>query len=153
MSNSGIRVNGWDLLLSNLPVYLSVPSFSTLIDPERREVMLQVAKEEDSPYQLEMCLQHEHNGMCRVRVVLGFPPNSVIYMQSFSQIFTLPSSMITCCLLSYRPGKRGPFHCTLSPPACASRYCCYFPLSYYPSVSGLLLSVVILLHPHTANSV
>uniref|UniRef100_A0A8C8LU63 SEFIR domain-containing protein n=1 Tax=Oncorhynchus tshawytscha TaxID=74940 RepID=A0A8C8LU63_ONCTS len=67
MSNSGIRVNGWDLLLSNLPVCLSVPSFSTLIDPERREVMLQVAKEEDSPYQLEMCLQHEHNGMCRVQ--------------------------------------------------------------------------------------
>uniref|UniRef100_A0A8C7QGF8 Interleukin 17 receptor C n=1 Tax=Oncorhynchus mykiss TaxID=8022 RepID=A0A8C7QGF8_ONCMY len=43
------------------------PSFSTLIDPERREVMLQVAIEEDSPYQLEMCLQHEHNGMCRVQ--------------------------------------------------------------------------------------
>uniref|UniRef100_A0A4W5Q525 Interleukin 17 receptor C n=1 Tax=Hucho hucho TaxID=62062 RepID=A0A4W5Q525_9TELE len=61
------EVNGRVLLLSNLPVCLSVPSFNTMIDQERREVMLQVAMEKDSPYQLEMCLQHEHNGMCRVQ--------------------------------------------------------------------------------------
>ncbi|XP_024268453.1 uncharacterized protein il17rc isoform X1 [Oncorhynchus tshawytscha] len=54
-----------------------VPSFSTLIDPERREVMLQVAKEEDSPYQLEMCLQHEHNGMCRTWKEKSLPLHSV----------------------------------------------------------------------------
>uniref|UniRef100_A0A674EXS5 Uncharacterized LOC115208220 n=1 Tax=Salmo trutta TaxID=8032 RepID=A0A674EXS5_SALTR len=71
------EVNGWVWLLSNLPVCLSVPSFSTLIDPERREVMLQVAKEEDSPYQLEMCLQHEHNGMCRTWKDKSLPLHSV----------------------------------------------------------------------------
>ncbi|XP_041748088.2 uncharacterized protein LOC121578067 isoform X1 [Coregonus clupeaformis] len=42
-----------------------VPSFSALIDQERREVRLRVDKEEDSPYPLEMCIQHEDNGVCR----------------------------------------------------------------------------------------
>ncbi|XP_045078919.1 uncharacterized protein LOC121575481 [Coregonus clupeaformis] len=54
-----------------------VPSFSTLIDQERREVMLQVAKEEDSPHPLEMCLQHEDNGVCRAWKEKPVPLHSV----------------------------------------------------------------------------
>ncbi|XP_038872233.1 interleukin-17 receptor C-like isoform X2 [Salvelinus namaycush] len=55
----------------------SVPSFSTLIDQESHEVRLQVNTADDSPYPLEMCLQHEDNGVCRTCKESTVPLHSV----------------------------------------------------------------------------
>nr|XP_046196159.1 interleukin-17 receptor C-like isoform X1 [Oncorhynchus gorbuscha] len=55
----------------------SVPSFSALIDQESHEVRLQVNKADDSPYPLEMCLQHEVNGVCRTCKESTVPLHSV----------------------------------------------------------------------------
>ncbi|KAL0977757.1 hypothetical protein UPYG_G00160820 [Umbra pygmaea] len=41
-----------------------VPSFSIVINQERREVMLQVEEKETSD-SLQMCLKHEENGICK----------------------------------------------------------------------------------------
>uniref|UniRef100_A0A4W5R1W2 Interleukin 17 receptor C n=1 Tax=Hucho hucho TaxID=62062 RepID=A0A4W5R1W2_9TELE len=54
-----------------------VPSFSTLIDQESHEVRLQVDKADDIPYPLEMCLQHEDNGVCRTCKESTVPLHSV----------------------------------------------------------------------------
>ncbi|XP_020339412.1 interleukin-17 receptor C isoform X4 [Oncorhynchus kisutch] len=54
-----------------------IPSFSTLIDQESHEVRLQVNKADDSPYPLEMCLQHEDNGVCRTCKESTVPLHSV----------------------------------------------------------------------------
>nr|XP_023996932.1 interleukin-17 receptor C-like [Salvelinus alpinus] len=54
-----------------------VPSFSTLIDQESHEVRLQVNTADDSPYPLEMCLQHEDNGVCRTCKESTVPLHSV----------------------------------------------------------------------------
>ncbi|XP_071017613.1 interleukin-17 receptor C-like isoform X3 [Oncorhynchus clarkii lewisi] len=54
-----------------------IPSFSALIDQESHEVRLQVNKADDSPYPLEMCLQHEDNGVCRTCKESTVPLHSV----------------------------------------------------------------------------
>ncbi|XP_052329780.1 interleukin-17 receptor C-like isoform X2 [Oncorhynchus keta] len=54
-----------------------IPSFSALIDQESHEVRLQVNKADDSPYPLEMCLQHEVNGVCRTCKESTVPLHSV----------------------------------------------------------------------------
>uniref|UniRef100_A0A8C7NXD6 Interleukin 17 receptor C n=1 Tax=Oncorhynchus mykiss TaxID=8022 RepID=A0A8C7NXD6_ONCMY len=60
-----------------LPSVDEVPSFSALIDQESHEVRLQVNKADDSPYPLEMCLQHEDNGVCRTCKESTVPLHSV----------------------------------------------------------------------------
>eukprot|EP00063_Salmo_salar_P048244 XP_014023079.1 PREDICTED: uncharacterized protein LOC106583442 isoform X2 [Salmo salar] len=86
-----------------------IPSFSTLIDQESNEVRLQVNKADDSPYPLEMCLQHEDNGVCRVRVVLGVHLNSV-NMQQFSETFTHPNDSMLLVVLQTCKESTIPLH-------------------------------------------
>ncbi|XP_024283645.1 uncharacterized protein LOC112254916 isoform X2 [Oncorhynchus tshawytscha] len=64
-------------LVSEGQLVFEVPSFSTLIDQESNEVRLQVNKADDSPYPLEMCLQHEDNGVCRTCKESTVPLHSV----------------------------------------------------------------------------
>ena len=123
-----LKRESYIFLLCNWPVCLSVPSFSALIDQESHEVRLQVNKADDSPYPLEMCLQHEDNGVCRVRDVLGIHLNSV-NMQQFSQTFTLPSDSMLLVVLQTCKESTVPLH-SVTPCMCF-QVLILFPLIFY----------------------
>uniref|UniRef100_A0AAY5KDJ8 SEFIR domain-containing protein n=1 Tax=Esox lucius TaxID=8010 RepID=A0AAY5KDJ8_ESOLU len=74
-------------LFVNWLVYHAVPKVNIVSDPQTREMIIKVEKEEDSPYPVEMCLQHEKNGVCKTWKEKTIPFHSVTPCMCFQVWF------------------------------------------------------------------